>query len=291
MGKVTAGDPPFLRIGIVGVGLIGGSVALAARRCWPSAHLIGVDGADVLLEATRRRIVDEGSSELYAIADADLIVLAAPVRQNLSLLAQLERYVADAVVVTDTGSTKRDILRVAEELPPRFTFIGGHPLGGAAVGGLHHARADLFEDRPWILTPAPGANQGEVHALEAFVTALGSRVSIMDAAAHDRVLAFISHLPQLTASALMQVVGAAVGRDGLLLAGAGLADTTRLASSPADIWCDIAASNADEIVPAIDALIALLGSLRDDLRDGTRLASVFAEAARWRNELVPRAQL
>ena len=100
--------------------------------------------------------------------------------------------------------------------------------------------------------------------------------------AHDRLLAFLSHLPQLTASALMQVVGDAVGQDGLALAGRGLADTTRLASSPPDIWRDIAATNADEIGPALDALIALLQDLRRDLPDGDRLAEVFTDAARWR---------
>lgn len=291
MGEVSAADPPFQRVGIVGIGLIGGSMALAIRRQWPSVHLVGVDAAEVIVEATRRGMVDEGSSELYAAADCDLIVLAAPVRQNLSLLAQLERYVAGGVVVTDTGSTKRDIVHAAAELPPRFTFIGGHPLGGAAVGGLQHARADLFDKRPWILTPAPGADAGAVGRLTALVTALGSRTSMMDAAQHDRVLAFISHLPQLTASALMQVVGSAVGREGMALAGAGLVDTTRLASSPPDIWRDIAASNADEIAPALDALIDALVLLRDDLRQGRTLTDLFSAAAEWRDQLVAGAQL
>ena len=105
----------------------------------------------------------------------------------------------------------------------------------------------------------------------------------MDAAAHDRLLAFLSHLPQLTASALMQVVGESVGIDGLALAGRGLADTTRLASSPADIWQDIAATNADEIGPALDGLIELLQELRRDLPEGDRLHDVFTGAARWRS--------
>ena len=105
------------------------------------------------------------------------------------------------------------------------------------------------------------------------------------AEAHDRLMAFLSHLPQLTASALMQVVGDAVGQNGLALAGRGLADTTRLASSPPDIWRDIAATNADEIGPALDALIALLQDLRRDLREGDTLAEVFTDASRWRASL------
>jgi prephenate dehydrogenase len=104
----------------------------------------------------------------------------------------------------------------------------------------------------------------------------------MSLQAHDRLLAFLSHLPQLTASALMQVVGDAVGEDGLTLAGRGLADTTRLASSPPDIWRDIAATNADEIGPALDALIAVLQDLRRDLPEGERLGEIFTDAARWR---------
>jgi prephenate dehydrogenase len=107
----------------------------------------------------------------------------------------------------------------------------------------------------------------------------------MDVQAHDRLLAFLSHLPQLTASALMQVVGDAVGQDGLALAGRGLADTTRLASSPPDIWRDIAATNADEIGAALDALIARLQDLRRDLPDGDTLEEVFTEASRWRGSL------
>jgi prephenate dehydrogenase len=159
------------------------------------------------------------------------------------------------------------------------------------MGGLLHARADLFDRRPWILTPSPAAAPSEIERLTGFVTALGSRSTVMDAAAHDRVLAMISHLPQFAASALMHVVGSAAGADGLAMAGGGLVDTTRLASSPAGIWCDIAASNADEIAPALDALIAVLASLRDDLGSGRRLEEVFSAAARWRNELVSRAQL
>jgi prephenate dehydrogenase len=119
----------------------------------------------------------------------------------------------------------------------------------------------------------------------AFVRALGAEPRLVGVEAHDRLLAYLSHLPQLTASALMQVVGDAVGHDGLALAGRGLADTTRLAASPADIWRDIAATNGDEIGPALDALIAVLQDLRRDLPDGDQLAEIFATANRWRDTL------
>jgi prephenate dehydrogenase len=294
-----AARPIFNKIGIVGLGLIGGSIALKARELWPTSLVIAVDNKDVLEIAMRRYAIDVAADDLIVLAEADLVVLAAPVKQNIALLAELDEHVRQPAVITDTGSTKRDIVAAAAALSPRFTFIGGHPLAGAAIGGLDNARADLFVGRPWLLTPAfarPGAEGAsarqardlsltETEALDklsAFVRALGAEPRTMAPAAHDHLLAFLSHLPQLTASALMQVVGDEVGRDGLALSGRGLADTTRLASSPADIWRDIAATNADEIAPALDALIAVLQELRADLREGDRLEEVFEDAARWR---------
>ncbi len=289
--REDAVPPVFSTIGIVGLGLIGGSIALAARELWPSTLVVGVDRADVLETAMRLHAIDVGASDLNVLAGADLVILAAPVKQNVALLAQLAEHIEQPAVVTDTGSTKREMLAAAAGLPERLTFVGGHPLGGSAVGGLEHARADLFRNRPWILTPEPGTPDAVVGKLSAFVTALGSTSSVMPADEHDRVLAFLSHLPQLTASALMGVVGKAVGGDGLALAGRGLIDTTRLASSPPGIWRDITASNADQIGPALDALIAVLQSLRDDLPSAARLDEVFADAAVWRQHLATRSTL
>jgi len=288
-----ARPPIFDKIGIVGLGLIGGSLALKARELWPTALVIGVDNKDVLETAMRMHAIDVAADDLIVIAEADLVVLAAPVKQNIALLAELDDCVRQPAVVTDTGSTKRDIIAAAALLPPRFTFIGGHPLAGAAHGGLEHARPDLFAGRPWLLTPASAPNDGArafqaseaIDQLTELTRALGAEPRLIDAGAHDRLLAFLSHLPQLTVSALMHVVGDAVGREGLALSGRGLADTTRLASSPPDIWTDIAATNADEIGPALDTLIALLQDLRRDLPEGGRLADVFTDAARWRATL------
>jgi len=283
-GKPT-GDPPiFEKIGIVGLGLIGGSVALAARQLWPASLVIAVDNKDVLETAMRLHAIDVAADDPVVLAEVDIVILAAPIRQNIELLGELDQHVRQPAVVTDTGSTKRAIVAAARRLPPKFTFIGGHPLGGSAKGGLENARPDLFKGRPWLLTPT-GDNGEAFEKLTAFVKALGAVPRSIDAAAHDRVLAFLSHLPQLTASALMQVVGDAVGQDGLALAGRGLADTTRLASSPSEIWRDIAATNADEIGPALDELIAVLQDLRRDLPAGDRLADVFDGAAGWRRML------
>ena len=310
--------PIFEKIGIVGLGLIGGSIAIKARELWPTSLVIAVDSKDVLETAMRLHAIDVAAEDLIVLAEADLVVLAAPVKQNIALLEELDDHVRVPAVITDTGSTKRDIVAAARSLPPRFTFIGGHPLGGASKGGLEHARPDLFTGRPWLLTPTgrsedrarqpsgrerspdrpedePRSDRGRsldrpesgdaLDKLTAFVRALGAEPRTLTPDAHDRLLAFLSHLPQLTASALMMVVGDAVGQDGLALAGRGLADTTRLASSPADIWKDIAATNADEVGPALDALIAVLTDLRRDLAQGDRLSEVFEEANRWRERL------
>jgi prephenate dehydrogenase len=281
-----AGEKPiFEKIGIVGLGLIGGSIALAARQLWPASLVIAVDNKEVLETAMRLHAIDVAADDLIVLAEADVVILAAPVRQNLRLIDELDANVRGSAVVTDTGSTKRAITDAARRLPPRFTFIGGHPLGGAAVSGLEHARADLFKGRPWLFTPLSDANADALERLMNFARALGAAPRVLGVDAHDRLLAFLSHLPQLTASALMQLVGSAVGADGLSLAGKGLIDTTRLASSSPEIWKDIAATNQDHIRDALDALIALLGELRADLGTGDRLTEVFGEASSWRERL------
>ena len=285
-GRPAAAHPLiFEKIGIVGLGLIGGSIALAARQQWPTSLVIAVDNKDVLETAMRVHAIDVAADDPIVLAECDVVILAAPVRQNLQLLDMLDDHVRVPAVVTDTGSTKRAIVEAARRLPPRFTFIGGHPLAGAAAGGLDHARPDLFQGRPWIFTPSSDAHGEALEKLMAFARTLGASPRTMTPDAHDRVLAFLSHLPQLTVSALMQVVGDAVREDGLGLAGRGLVDTTRLASSPADIWKDIGSTNADHLAEALDTLIALLQDLREDLAEGDRLADVFEAAGRWRKVL------
>ena len=279
-------EPPFRRVAIAGVGLIGGSIALAIRERWPSTHIAGIDAPSVLTHARTNGAIDAELPSMSALDAADLVVLAAPVRQNARLLTQLPARVLARALITDVGGTKRDIVGAARRLPGGARFVGGHPIGGAERGGFGFARADLFRSRPWILTPPPDAAAADVAALRQLVHALGARPVVMDPAEHDRVMAFVSHLPQLTASALMDAVGGAVGNAGLAVAGRGLADTTRLAASPADVWRDICATNADVISTALDQLIDRLNDLRADLHRGEALEAVFGGAARWRDELL-----
>lgn len=287
-GQLSTVPPVFQRVGIVGLGLIGGSIALAARQIWPSGLVIGVDRKDVLERAMVLHAIDVAADDPVVLAEADLVILAAPIQQNLEILQQLPDSVASEAVVTDTGSTKRAIVEAAAGLPDRLTFIGGHPLGGAARGGIEHARADLFKGRPWLFTPENNDHTQALDKLKSFASGLGSVPRTLSPDDHDRLLAFISHLPQLTVSALMHVVGRKAGAEGIALSGRGLQDTTRLASSPAGIWREVCATNADEVGAALDELIQVLQQLRADLPTGEAIEAIFGSANLWRERLLSR---
>jgi len=173
--------PPFRRIAICGVGLIGGSLGLAIKRQWPSTQVVALDTPDVVRIALEMRAADGGAEDVAAITGADLIVLAAPVDANVALVGRL-RALGVRALITDTGSTKRDIVAAAADV----RFVGGHPIAGAATSGIRSARPDLFAGRPWILTPVDAT--GVPPALQALVEGLGARVRIMTPEAHDRLL-------------------------------------------------------------------------------------------------------
>ncbi len=279
-----ADTPVFARVAVVGLGLIGGSVALAIKRRWPSALVVAVDRKPVIEAAMRAHAADVGGDTLDMAGDVDLVVLCAPVLQNIALLAQLPEYLRSGTLVTDVSSTKRAIVAAAANVPT-LEFVGGHPIAGAAAGGFGASRPDVFDGHPWVLSPRAdhGSHIGD---LERFVRGLGGVPHVMNADLHDRFMAATSHLPQLAASALMNVVGGLAGDAGLELAGAGLRDTTRLAASPPAVWKDIAATNADQIREALDRLIDALSSLRTDLENGTAIDTIFTSAARWRDALL-----
>ena len=285
-GTADATPPPFARIAIIGFGLIGASLALAVRRLWPSVLIIAVDRRDVIESAMRMHAADVGGDDPVMAAEADLVVLAAPVLANVALVGRLADYIPGDAIVTDVGSTKRDIVAASDGLPSRLAFVGGHPLAGAAVGGLQASRADLFQGRPWILTPHNEAARTAAARLAVVIEAVGAHVQTMAPDAHDALVAYLSHLPQLAASALMHVVGEHAGAEGLALAGRGLRDTTRLASSPADIWRDIAASNQDNIGRAIDELVAILLRMKPAPDSPPEaLDRTFDSAAEWKRVL------
>jgi prephenate dehydrogenase len=241
-------EPPFARVAIAGLGLIGGSIALAVRELWPSVTLLGHDRPEIAGPAQRLCVIDRACAELAELADADLIVLAAPVTGILDLLAAIGEWGTRAVV-TDVGSTKRAIMAAAWQADG-LTFVGGHPMAGAVRSGLSEARADLFRDRPWLLVEGQAPPEA-IDRVESFVRALGAAPQRVDAETHDRVMAYVSHLPQLLSVALMNVATDVVGDEGLGMAGPAFAAMTRLAASPIEMWGGILATNGDYIQDAI----------------------------------------
>ena len=212
------------------------------------------------------------------------MVLCAPVAVNVATLAALAPRLGPGAVVTDVGSTKRDIVAAAEA-HGLDRFVGGHPLAGAATSGTASAREHLFRGRPWILTPSARSAPAAVERLRAFAVALGATPTVLDAVAHDRLMAYVSHLPQVVASTLLETVGATVGENGLALSGPGLADTTRLAASPGGLWAGILAANADHVAEAMASLESALARLRAGLGDAASVETTFASAARWRRAI------
>lgn len=260
-------EPPFTRVAVVGFGLLGASVARAASRKWPRIRIVPLDKGD----------------SLAGIAGADLVVLAAPVLASIQALTALPAHLSRDTVVTDVCSTKRLIVAAAGALPS-LAFIGGHPMAGDVRSGADNAREDLFDGRPWILTPGPN-HTAELQRLEEFVHGLGAVPHVMTPELHDRFVGAVSHLPQLTASALMHAVGKLAGDAGLEIAGRGLHDTTRLAASSPAVWKDIAMTNPDVLRGALDALIGTLTEMRDTLESGEGVDAVFTSACRWRDAL------
>lgn len=255
-------------LAIVGPGLIGTSVALAAHRRWPNLEV---------------RTVDQGE-RLDRIGDALVVVLAAPVDAIIGMIPELAPVISPQTLVLDTGSTKHAIMRAAAaaNIPQ---FVGGHPMAGGTTSGPAHARADLFDARPWFLTN-PDAPDAVRRAIK-FVEALGAHaIPLSDhGQEHDRLMAAVSHLPQLTASALMVAVARAIGLDNLKWAGKGLRDTTRLASSSADMWESVLATNSRELKPLLHGLARDLVAIADRLEDGETIRRLFDEAARAKSLL------
>jgi len=281
--RPPAGPSPFGRIGIVGLGLIGGSVAAATRAAWPDVEVIALDRPDVLAEAEARSIVQRRARSLDEFAGVDLLVLATPVPEIINQLPAVAR-IAGRAVVTDVGSTKRSILRTAGQTN-LTRFIGGHPVAGRERSGLGHAGADLFDRQPWLFVPGLSPDEGSLQRLETFVRGFGAEPHRMDAETHDKTMAYVSHLPQLLAVALMNTAGAAVGEAGLSLSGRAFGEMTRLAASPAEMWEGILATNADYVAEAAVAMANELPTREARLGVAQWVERTFQQAGEWRQRL------
>jgi prephenate dehydrogenase len=273
--------PPLTRVGIVGLGLVGGSIALALRSVQPDIHIIGVDDAQVMEAALRRATIDEARDSAMALADVDLIVLAAPVGAILEIVEQLGRAGVSAVV-TDVGSTKRRVLEAAQRSHLE-NFIGGHPMAGSERAGLDAASGDLFRGKTWFVVPGHEAAPDAAALVDRFVRLLGAVPVTIAPDAHDRNAAYLSHLPQLLAVWLIVTSGDAVGEGGLKYAGRGFDEMTRLAASSSAVWQSIIATNADYITEALHELVTIVPQVLGV--DAARLRDVFARANQWRDRL------
>jgi prephenate dehydrogenase len=279
----------FDTIAIVGVGLIGGSFGLALKRAGFTGRILGVSSAAALEAALERGAIDAGLALEEAAPQADLVYLAQPIRRILQTLARLDPLVKPGALVTDAGSTKTRIVEAGRQLR-RAQFLGGHPMAGKETRGAAEAEAGLFRGRTYVLTPSDPAEMETTAAREfmGWLRAAGAMPLVLDAAAHDRIVAHTSHLPQLLSTALAASLLERLRPEDLRVAGPGLADMTRLAASPYDIWGDILETNREAIEPALAALIARLEQLRAHLADAApaeqfRLANEFA--ARLKREL------
>jgi prephenate dehydrogenase len=274
-------DPPCTTVGVVGLGLVGGSIALRLRATWPDVQVIGLDRRRVIQEALRAGVIHNYCTALGDLAECDLIVLATPVPVILELIEEASAEHLTCVI-TDVGSTKRLITAAAARggLPG---FVGGHPMAGSEHSGINHARAGLFEGRPWLVVDGNGTQPKAVELVERFARGLGAEPRRIDATAHDRIMAYVSHVPQLVASTLMTTAGQRCGLPGFQASGPAFGEMTRVAGSPFDSWRGTLATNADFVAEALEAFINRLPS-GNALRDGSELATLFAEAQRWRAE-------
>jgi prephenate dehydrogenase len=271
------------RLAVVGTGLVGTSVALAAGRGGIRCRGFDADSG-VLDGAVARRAVEPASSLAEAVAGAELVVVAVPVGAAPAVVREVLAAAGEDAVVTDVASTKRPLASIAD---PRF--VPGHPVAGGVTGGPARAAADLFDAATWFLTPTAASSAESVSLVERFVASLGARAVRTDAEAHDRLLALTSHLPHALANLLMLRVAEAAAKDDapLAFAGASLREMTRLAGANAAVWSDIFLGNADEIATALDGLRASLDELEQSLRDGDRerIEATIATAAAARERL------
>jgi len=253
----------YKRTAIIGIGLIGGSFALAAKRAGSIETVVGVARSDETLQAALEiGAADEVTTDpAEAVRGADLIYIAVPVGATRGVFEQIRDSLESGALVTDAGSTKREVMQAAAELlPDHVSFIGGHPMAGSEQSGVRAARADLFEGAAYYITPSETTTQDQLDHMLALVRALGARPDVKVAEYHDRLMAATSHLPHLVAAALAGTIHRLASGHKELgnFLGAGFTDTTRLAEGSPEVWRDILLSNPDNVAAALDEMIQQL---------------------------------
>jgi prephenate dehydrogenase len=267
---------------VIGLGLIGGSVALALNaRGW--------DRSEGVREKARRRGIDVAASLEDALAGAELVVVAVPTRETNDVLAYAAALAPEALL-TDVASLKMPARDAAATLPETARYVGGHPMASGAVGGIEGARPDLFRGRPWLLVPTPRSDAGAVETLERRIRELGAEPMIVDAERHDRAMTWISHLPLAVAAALARVVYREAGSDAAHFAGPGLLDTTRLAETPRNLAVELCFADPARLAAAVEDVSRELADLAALLKGEHRAGfeSFLHDAAQARADIAAR---
>ena len=256
-------------VAIFGVGLIGGSFALALRKAGFQGRIIGVSSDETIRTALDLQVVDEAMPAPQAAAQADLLYLAQPIHCIIDCLAELDAWVKPQALITDAGSTKQAIVDRAYQVISLGQFLGGHPMAGRERRGVEAAEADLFQGRPYVLTPRSPSELETPAAREflGWIARIGSFPVVLSPEEHDRTVAFTSHLPQLASTALAALLsGRPEPQTGVY--GPALVDSTRLALSSFDIWGDIFDTNRRQILSALENYIAKLEEFREAIQAG-----------------------
>lgn len=280
----------FSRVVIVGVGLIGGSFALALKRAGLVREVVGVGRqAKNLQQAIELGIIDQALPIEEAVAGADLILLAVPVAQTEAVLSTIAPHLEPHTLITDAGSTKQDVVAAARRaLGNKFSqFVAAHPIAGSEKSGATAALAELYQDRHVILCPAPEIPTAALQTVRAVWQACGAKITEMPAAEHDAVFAIASHLPHLLAFSYMNLVLQSPQRDAALkLAGTGFRDFTRIAGANPEMWADIACANQAALMHDLQRYQALLQQLQQLVEHGdkTGLMALFTQASQARQQ-------
>lgn len=279
----------FDRVAVVGTGLIGGSIGLGLRGSFPRARVTGFDEDGTAARAAlgRGALTAVAGTAEEAVEGAEVVFLSPPVDLIAPTCRAIAPGVSPGAVVTDVGSAKADVVR-AGEAAFGDRFVGGHPMAGSERHGIEAADARLFQDAWWILTPTPVTASDAYAKVASVVRLLGAKPVAVEPQAHDALVARLSHLPQLTASALVEVAAAAGERDALLgLAGAGFRDVTRIATSPPDLWVAIIRANRAAVLEALDGLGERLAGVAKLISTDSwsELKSFLAQARTARLEL------
>ncbi|HTT08149.1 MAG TPA: prephenate dehydrogenase/arogenate dehydrogenase family protein [Gammaproteobacteria bacterium] len=287
---------PFItRLAVIGVGLIGGSLALALKRMRAVGEVIGCgrNAAD-LEKGVTLGVIDRYSTDpIHAVRDADVVMLATPIGAMRSLFEKIRDHLAPETVVTDAGSAKANVIADARTaLGARFAdFVPGHPIAGTEKSGVEAGFADLYSGHRVILCPQPETRMSALSKVQRMWELVGAQVEQMDAVHHDVILARTSHLPHLVAYALADVLAATKPQSEVLrFAAGGFRDLTRVASSPPVMWRDIALANREALLTALDEYLAALNTIRAAVaaQDAAALEKIFARAKALRDSLPPR---